>query len=344
MKRIDARSLSTDAQQQLRHQAIRLREGGKTYDEIALVVGVHRSTISGWWKAYQEQGIAGIEIKKRGRRLGHGRRLDAKQEDQLRRLLIDKTPDQMKLPFALWTRRAVQDLVRRRWSIVLPIRTVGDYLKRFGFTPQKPLKRAYEQNPKAVQRWLDEEYPAIAKRAKEEGAEIHWGDETGLRNDSQHGRSYAPRGKTPAIRLSAKRQRINLISAITNQGKVRFMTYRGKMNADLLIRFMTRLIRDAGQKIFLVLDNLRVHHSKKVKAWLADHQGQIEVFYLPSYSPEMNPDEYLNCDLKAGVHSGPPARAEGDLKRKTIAHLRRVQKMPNRVRSYFQHPKIAYAA
>ena len=127
---------------------------------------------------------------------------------------------------------------------------MGDYLKRFGFTPQKPLKRAYEQNPKAVQRWLDEEYPAIAKRAKEEGAEIHWGDETGLRNDSQHGRSYAPRGKTPAIRLSAKRQRINLISSITNQGKVRFMTYQEKMHADILIRFMTRLIKDADQKIF----------------------------------------------------------------------------------------------
>ena len=344
MEKIDARSLSTDSQQQLRYQAIRLREAGKSYAEIALVVGVHRLTISGWWKAYQARGLVGIEIKKRGRRLGQGRRLDAKQEDQLRRLLMDKTPDQLKLPFALWTRRAIQDLVRRRWSIELPIRTVGDYLKRFGFTPQKPLKRAYEQNPKAVQRWLDEEYPAIAKRAKEEGAEIHWGDETGLRNDSQHGRSFAPRGKTPVIRLSAKRQRINLISAITNQGKVRFMTYQEKMNADLLIRFMTRLIRDADQKIFLVLDNLRVHHSKMVKAWLADHQDRIEVFYLPSYSPEMNPDEYLNCDLKAGVHSGPPARAEGDLKRKTIAHLRRVQKLPDRVRSYFQHPKIAYAA
>ena len=275
---------------------------------------------------------------------GQGRRLDAKQEDQLRRLLTDKTPDQLKLPFALWTRRAVQDLVRRRWSIELPIRTVGDYLKRFGFTPQKPLKRAYEQTPKAVQCWLDEVYPAIAKRAKKEGVEIHWGDETGLRNDSQHGRSYAPRGKTPAIRFSAKRQRVNLISSITNQGKVRFMTYEEKMHADLLIRFMTRLIKDADQKIFLVLDNLRVHHSKKVKAWLADYQDRIEVFYLPSYSPEMNPDEYLNCDLKAGVQARPPARAKGDLKRKTIAHLRRVQKLPDRVKSYFQHPKIAYAA
>jgi len=344
MEKVDARTLSTEAQQQLRHQAIRLRKAGRTFDDIAAIVGVHPSTIYGWWKAYQEQGVAGIEIKKRGRRLGHGRRLDAKQEQQLRRLLIDKMPDQLKLPFALWTRRAVQDLIRRRFSIELPIRTVGDYLKRFGFTPQKPLKRAYQQNPKAVQRWLDEDYPAIKKRAKKEGAEIHWGDETGLRQDSQHGRSFAPRGKTPAIQLSAKRQRINLISSITNQGKVRFMTYQEKMHADVLIRFMKRLIKDTEPKVFLILDNLPVHHSAKVKAWLADHQEQIEAFYLPSYSPELNPDEYLNCDLKAGVHSGVPARSEGELKRKTIAHLRRVQKMPKRVRRYFRHPKIAYAA
>jgi len=344
MEKIDARTLSTEAQQQLRHQAIRLRRAGRTYDDIAEVVGVHKSTVCGWWKAYQAEGMQGIEIKQRGRRVGSCRRLDPNQERQLRKLLSDKMPDQLKLPFALWTRRAVQDLIRRRWSIELPIRTVGDYLKRWGFTPQKPLKRAYEQNCKAVQRWLQEEYPAIAARAKREGGEIHWGDETGLRTDSQHGRSFAPRGKTPAIRLSAKRHSLNLISTVTNQGKVRFMTYAEKMHAEVLIRFMTRLIKDAGRKVFLVLDNLRVHHSKKVKTWLQGREHQIEVFYLPSYSPELNPDEYLNCDLKAGVHSGPPARSKDDLKRKTIAHLRRVQKTPARARSYFQHPKIAYAA
>ena len=210
MEKVDARTLSTEAQQQLRHQAIRLRKAGRTFDDIAAIVGVHPSTIYGWWKAYQEQGVVGIEIKKRGRRLGHGRRLDAKQEQQLRRLLIDKMPDQLKLPFALWTRRAVQDLIRRRFSIELPIRTVGDYLKRFGFTPQKPLKRAYQQNPKAVQRWLDEDYPAIKKRAKKEGAEIHMRDETGLRQDSQHGRSshevfavkrYLSHGWSPGHRI-----------------------------------------------------------------------------------------------------------------------------------------------
>jgi hypothetical protein len=195
-----------------------------------------------------------------------------------------------------------------------------------------------------VTKWLDEQYPAIAARAKKEQAEIHWGDETGLCSDSQHGRSYAPRGKTPAIRLCAKRERINLISSITNQGKVRFMIYKKTMNAQLFIKFLERLIKDAGRKIYLILDNLRVHHSKIVKSWVEEHKDQIELFFLPSYSPELNPDEYLNCDLKAGVHSGVPARTKGKLKSKALSHLRMLQKKPGRVVKYFKHPKIAYAA
>jgi len=217
-------------------------------------------------------------------------------------------------------------------------------LKRWGFTPQKPLRKAYEQNPKAVKKWLDEQYPVISKRAKKEGAEIQWGDETGLCNDSQHSKSYSPHGKTPAIRLPAKRKRINLISFITNQGKVRFMIYKNNMNAKTFIKFLKRLIKDANQKIFLILDNLRVHHAYVVKGWLQNHKDKIELFFLPSYSPELNPDEYLNCDLKAGVHSGVPARTKDQLKKKAISHLRMLQKKPKRVKKYFKHLKIAYSA
>lgn len=344
MDKIDARSIGREAQQQLRRQAIRLRKSGRTHADIAEVVGVHPSTVRTWCKAYEREGTKGIELKKRGRKAGQKRTLSPEQEREVQRLITDKTPDQLKMPFALWTRRAIQGLVHQRWGIEMPIRTVGEYLQRWGFTPQKPLRRAYEQNPVAVQRWLDHDYPTIANRAKEEGAEIHWGDETRLRSDSQHGRSYAPRGHTPVVRLNAKRDSMSLISSITNQGKVRFMTYRGAMNADLLIRFLKRLIKDAGRKVFLILDNLRVHHSGVVKAWLAKHTDQIEIFHLPSYSPELNPDEYLNCDLKAGVHSGPPARSTGKLKAKAISHLRMLQKRPDRIRSYFKHPKIRYAA
>lgn len=159
----------------------------------------------------------------------------------------------------------------------LAIRTVGEYLKRWGFTVQKPKKKACEQRPAEVQRWPDEEYSAIHTRAKAENAEIYWGDETGLRNDCQHTRGCAPKGKTPVIGLNAKRESINLISAVTNQGKVRFRCFDGTMNADLLIDFMKRLIKDAQRKVFLILDNLRVHHARKVKAWLAEHEDEIEV-------------------------------------------------------------------
>ena len=206
------------------------------------------------------------------------------------------------------------------------------------------MRKAYEQNPKAVKKWLEEEYPAIAANAKKEKAEIHWGDETGLSNNCQHGRSYSPRGRTPAIRLPAKKERINLISSITNQGKTRFMIYDGTMNSDTLIKFFKRLIKDADKKVYLVLDNLRVHHSKPVKKWVQEHKDQIELFFLPSYSPELNPDEYLNCDLKDGVHSSVPARTKPNLKKMAVSHLRKIQKLPERVKNYFKHPKIAYAA
>ena len=344
MEKFDARKLSTDAQQQIRYQVIRLRRQGRSHKEISAITGICRSTCSTWWNLYKTQGKKALKIKKRGRPIGSCRKLNQEQEKEIQKTICDKNPDQLKLPFALWTRIAVQQLIKQLWRFEVPIRTIGDYLKRWNFTPQKPLKRAYEQNPKAVKKWMNEDYPAIQQKAKKEKAEIHWGDETGLCNDSYHGRSYAPRGKTPAIRLSARCKRVNLISSITNQGKVRFMIYKDRMNADTFIKFMKRLIKDADRKIFLILDNLKVHHSYKARDWLQAHEEQIEVFFLPSYSPELNPDEYLNCDLKAGVHSGPPARSREQLKNKALSHLRKLQKLPKRVMKYFKHPKIAYAS
>ena len=344
MEKTDARKLKPEVQQQLRQQAIRLRAAGRKPKEIAKIVDVHYVTVCRWFRIYDNGGAKAIRAQKRGRKLGTLRTLSVEQEKELQKAIRDKCPDQLKLPFALWTRIAVQQLIKQRWSIDMPIRTVGEYLKRWGFTPQRPLRRAYKQNPKAVNAWLNDEYPAIAKKAKKENAEIHWGDETGLCNDSYHGRSYAPRGQTPAIKLHPRCKRVNLISTVTNQGKVRFMVYNGKMNSQTMIKFMERLIKGADRKVFLILDNLKVHHSYIVRDWLEEHKARIEVFFLPSYSPELNPDEYLNCDLKDGVHSAVPARTRDQLKEKAISHLRKLQKMPKRVMKYFKHPKIAYAA
>lgn len=341
----DARTLPAAAQEEKRKQAVRMWKTGRyTHREIGEQVGVHYLTVGRWIKKYQDGGTKALQARTRGRREGSGRRMTQEQESMIQKQLIDKTPDQLKLRYALWTREAVQQLIQQSTGLKLAIRTVGEYLKRWGFTVQKPKKKAYEQRPAEVQRWLDEEYPSIHARAKAENAEIYWGDETGLRNDCQHTRGYAPRGQTPVIRLNAKRESINLISAVTNQGKVRFRFFDGTMNADLLIDFMKRLVKDAQRKVFLILDNLRVHHARKVKAWLAEHEDEIEVFYLPAYSPELNPDEYLNCDLKAGVHSGQPARNKKELKSKAMSHLRKLQKLPGRVAKYFEAEFIRYAA
>ena len=338
------RKLSGDKLYELRKRVVKMRQRGYKIREVAEAFDVGESTVKKWWAIYLAGGTKALKPKKRGRKQGDNRLLTCEQENEIQQLIVEKTPDQLKMNFALWTRRAVVQLIRQHFGVVIAIRSAGRYLKRWGFTPQKPLKRAYEQNPKAVQRFLDEEYPAIKKRAKKEKAEIHWADETGLRSDSQHGRSYAPKGQTPVIRLNSQRWSSNLISSITNQGKVRFMLYKGGMNADVFIRFLKRLVKDATKKVFLILDNLRVHHSKIVKDWASEHRQEIELFYLPSYSPQLNPDELLNCDLKAGVHSGKPARNEKQLKDKIRSHMFMLQKRPARVCKYFEHKEVQYAA
>ena len=191
-----------------------------------------------------------------------------------------------------------------KYGVRVALRTISEYLKRWGFTVQKPVKKAYAQNPTEVNRWLEKEYPQIHAKAKKENAEIYWGDETGIQNDANRERGFSPRGTPPTLFVEVKKVRLNMVSAISNNGRVRFMLYRNTMTAQMLISFIGRLIKDAGRKVFLILDNLRVHHSKAVKKWLLAHGSQIEVYHLPSYSPELNPDEYLNGALKEKVHRG----------------------------------------
>lgn len=268
MKKVDARKLTPEIQQHNRDLAIRLLQQGKKRADIAEIVGVHYGVVCRWIRACEQGGEAAIKQGQRGRRSAKQRLLTEAQESVLKKLICDKNPDQMKLPFALWNRKAIQAVVKQMWNVHIAIRTVGDYLKRWGYTPQKPAKRAYERKPKAVKEWLDNTYPEIKNRASEEGAEIYWGDETGIRNDCQHSRGYAPKGKAPVVEINAKRFSTNMISAVNNQGAVRFMMYGENMTAKVLLRFMKRLIKDAGRKVFLILDNLRVHHAKLVKAWL----------------------------------------------------------------------------
>jgi transposase len=219
------------------------------------------------------------------------------------------------------------------------------YLKRWGFSPQKPIKRAYEQSPKAVQSWLDHAYLAIEARAQAEGAEIAWGDETALVNTDNRGRSFAPKGKTPvALVVGGTRQKLSMIAAVTNPGKARWMIIDEAFNADKLIEFMESLVKDAGKKVFLILDNLRVHHSKPVKAWLEKNKDKMEVSYLPSYSPHLNPEERLNADLKHAMGKRVPVRTKAKLRDAANEHMSMLEKSPERVMSFFQDPRVKYAA
>ena len=344
MNTIDARTLNQQTQYELRKQVVRLREKGLSNQAISEIVGLSKSHVSTIGKKYERGGLDAIKPGLRGRRHGAQRELTAEQEVGIQKLLVDKTPDQLKLSFALWTREAVRLAIKQIYGQDLPLRTISDYLKRWGFTPQKPTKRAYEQNPKLVAQWHETVYPEIQALAKQEKAEIHWGDETGIQNNAYNAKGFAPKGKTPVVRINATKSRVNMISSITNRGKVRFMLYKENMTSQVLIRFMSRLVKGADRKVFLILDNLRVHHSKLVKAWLEEHEEEIAVFYLPSYSPELNPDEYLNGDLKHCIRSGLPARTVKALTKKTRSFMRKLQNRPKHVSNYFKHPKIAYAA
>src|SRR5690349_5024525 len=344
MRHVDMRKLPAAAQEERRRQVIGLRRAGLTYRAIAEQVGLSRTGVIDICQRFAAEGAKGLVSKPRGRKPDEQCLLNPAQEAEIQALIRRHTPDELGLPFALWSRAAVGALIVRRCGVELAVRTVGKYLARWGFTAQKPIRRAYEQDPVAVRRWLRREYPAIVAKARRARGVIFWGDETGLRSDDVRGRSYAPRGRTPLVRICHKRAGLSLISAVANKGELRWMVVDGAVNAPTLIRFLGRLVRDARRKVFLILDRLKAHRARLTRDWLAEHRSEIEVHYLPSYSPELNPDEGVNADLKQAVPRKAPARSKQQLKRAAISHMRSLSKRPKRIRSIFQHPQFRYAA
>jgi transposase len=345
MEKDDARRLSPGEQYERRRQVVRAYKRGRTRTQIADEVGLSYTAVSKTISRYEELGAVALAPGKRGRRSGQDRALSAVQEQAIQRTICDKRPEQLKMEFALWSRAAVGQLIEREYGVVLHVRSVGKYLARWGFTPQKPIKRAYEQSPSAVKEWLDTHYPQIAARAKAEGAEVHWGDETALVNTDVRGRSFAPIGKTPVtMAVGGTRQKLSMIATVTNQGKARWMIIDGAFNHERLIEFFESLVKDTGKKIFLILDNLGVHHCKPVKAWLAENAIKMEVFYLPSYSPELNPEERLNADLKHVIRSKVPVRTKAKLHAAAVDHMTALATKPERVKTFFQDRFVKYAA
>jgi transposase len=345
MQARDFRSIGRAAQEELRRRALVLIEQqGLSQGQAAQMVGVHRQTVNIWLKRYRQQGEDGVLDGRRvSPRRGKGI-LSAEEAGQIRRWIVEHTPDQLGLPFGLWTSRAVRELIERRLEKRLGLTAVQLYLRRWGLTPQKPLARAKERQPAAIAAWLATSYPAIAKRAKVMRAAIYWGDETGISNQDQIGRSYAPRGKTPVVARTAKRITRSMISAVSNRGLMRFMLYEGALNADGFIAFLRRLTRDAGRKVVLIVDNLKVHKAHKVQAWVESHAHEIELCYLPAYAPDHNPTEYLNNDLKQRLRQQPQPGSKEGLIRSARSVPRTIQRSPERVRAYFRPEPVRYAA
>jgi transposase len=345
MKQVDFRSLSRDAQEALRTRAVFLvRELGMSQGDAAEVVGASRQVVNRWLSRYETAGDAGLLDGRRiSGRKGHGLLTHAEAK-RVRGWITDKCPEQLKLPYVLWTSGVVRELIHRRLGKHLGLSTVQLYLARWGFTPQKPLSRATQRCDAAIARWLKQEYPKIARRAKREDALIFWGDETGVSNQDQVGRSYAPVGETPIIQKTAKKLSTSMISAVNNRGLMRFMCFKGALNAALFITFLRRMIDSSDSKIFLIVDNLRVHHAVKVRKWVDKHHDSIELVFLPAYAPEHNPDEYLNNDLKQQLKNMPIPDTQEELVQATSSVLRSLQRMPARIRAYFNPPEVRYAA
>lgn len=345
MENRDARSLPSAAQEEKRRIAVHaVLKRGMSNSQAADLVGVTPQAVRNWLKAHAKGGTSALAARKRGRRQGEKRSLSAEQAAVIADLVRDHCPDQLKLPFYLWTRAAVAKLIEERFGIVISEKTAGRYLKEWGFTAQKPARRAYQQDPEAVDRWLKEEYPAIQAEATREKAQIHWLDESGMRSDHTVGTSFSPRGKTPVVKVTGKRFGCSMISAITNQGKLAFMIYRERFTAQVLIRFMRRLLRQNAGKIFLVLDNHPVHRSKAVKQWVEERSERLKVYYLPGYSPELNPDELINQDVKSNAVGRNRVRDVKQLIANVRGFLKGRKRQPDLVRRYFLGQHVKYAA
>src|SRR5258708_23530278 len=278
----DARQLSDEALQVLRLRALRGIELGYSELDLAELLGLCNETISRWWTAYVADGLASLPGGRSGRPLGSGRFLSDQQAQRIKERIDWNTPADVGIPHALWTRRAVRDLIRKECDIDLAERTVGQYLRRWGYTSKKPSRHARQQNPDEVEQWLLETYPAIEDQAAREQAEILWTDEVGVAADHHPGCGYAREGERATMDVPGPHIRVNQISAISNEGTVRFMTYKGSLNAAVFLLFLTKLVEGTRRKILLIADRLQAHKTPEVQAWLAAYQEYIQGVYLPA--------------------------------------------------------------
>ena len=340
----NALCMGSKGQHELRKTIIRMLKDGKRGKEIAKELGVSEGHVSNVKKLYETGGAKALKPAKRGRPAGKNKILTPEQEREIQKTIVDKNPEQLRFKECMWTRNNIRQLIKDKYGIDIKLSTLGYYLARWGFTVQRPVKRAYKQDEKKIDAWLNREFPGITERADKEDAEIFFGDETNIQNTANYARGYAPKGKTPVIKTEAQKLKIEMLSAISKRGKLHFILYKDSINSEKLIDFMTRLIKESEKKVFLVLDNLRVHHSKAVTEWLEKHKAQIELFFLPPYAPEYNPDEMLNSDVKRNAGAKQSPRSQAELEANVQNRMAYLSATPEHVASFFHAPLTSYAA
>ena len=339
--RQDARKLDHKTLEELRIRGVKQVQRGVSPEEVTRILGLSRSTVYNWLAQYREHGMDGLKAKKIS---GRPPKINGKQMKWIYDTIVQKTPLQFRFEFALWTREMIQKIIQDKFGIRLGLSSVSRLLKQLGLTCQRPIFKAWQQNSQQVNNWLKKVFPKIKSRARLEKADIYFADEAGIRSDYHNGTTWAPKGETPVVGATGARFSVNMISAVSPRGDFRFMVVEGSVGAAVFVDFLKRLLIGSRKKIFLIVDGYPAHKSKKVKEFVGSTAGKLELFYLPPYSPELNPDELAWNTLKNGIVGRSTVKSKEELKSKVIGGLRRIQKSPDLVRSFFAHEKTKYAA
>jgi transposase len=339
MRENDGRKLDHATLETLRIRAVQAIEAGEHPEDVARAMGMARGTVFMWLAKYREGGLDALRAKPVP---GKPPKLDATAMRRLYTLVAGSDPRQLQFEFALWTRDLVREVIRREFGVALSVVSVGRLLKKLGLSPQRPLWRAWQADPEAVERWQSEEFPAIRRQAKAEGATIYFGDEAGIRSDYHAGTTWAPVGATPIVKATGARHSINMISAVSAQGLLRFSVFHGSCTAAVFIGFCKKLIADTDGPVYLIVDGHPTHKAKATKDFVASTDGRLKLFVLPAYSPQLNPDEWVWKHVKHDRIGRTSVTSADDLKAKAISALRRLQKLPALVRAFFADPNLRY--
>ena len=344
MQKNDARTYSNDTLQYIRIQIIEfLKNKQGTQGQAAELFGVSIRFVNKIWGKYKKEGTQGIEIKKRGVKKNSGG-ISEEQRLEIQEKINKNTPDHYGISYFLWTSEAISILIQQVTGITYGSRHVRKLLDEWGYSSQKPIYKAYEQQTANVTKWLEEDYPQIQMQANQEDAIIMWGDETGMRSDHQAGKSYSKRGKTPVIRRTGQRFSVNMISALSNRGKLSFCIIDGRVNAGIFLNFLKQLIKGSKRKIILIVDGHPMHKAILVKEWVEENKGKIELKFLPPYSPELNPDEYLNQDIKTNMLGKSRPKDKQELIKLATDFMQERKQNKKQVAKYFHANKVKYAA